>query len=153
VPRGWRLPPNVAEPNNLSLPFHRTSVNPILFLPSSSIQNPPHNMDTSNASSAETDSPITPYEYEPIDDPKGKIRILILLPPASSDDLKLRCHLTTTEISDSPSYEALSYCWGTEALTERIHLPSGTFAITKHLATGLRRLRYHESIFSLLCVE
>jgi hypothetical protein len=101
-------------------------------------------MDTSNASSAETDRPITPYEYEPIDDPKGKIRILILLPPASSDDHELRCRLTTAKISDSLSYEALSYCWGTEALTERIHLPSGTLAITKHLATGLRRLRYRD---------
>jgi hypothetical protein len=98
VPRGWRLPPNVAEPNNLSLPFHRSSVSPILFLPSSSIRTPPHNMDTFNASSAETDSPITPYEYEPIDDPKGKIRILILLPPASSDDPELRCSLTTPKI-------------------------------------------------------
>ena len=99
-------------------------------------------MGTSNASSAETDTPFTPYEYEPIDDPKGKIRILILLPPASSDDPELRCNLTTAKISDSPSYEALSYCWGTEALTESIHLPSGTLAITKNLATGLRRLRY-----------
>ena len=98
-------------------------------------------MDTSNTSIAETDSPMKPYEYQPIDDPKGKIRILILLPPASSDDSELRCHLTTAEISDSPSYEAVSYCWGTEALTERIHLPSGTLAITKNLATGLRRLR------------
>jgi hypothetical protein len=144
VPSGWRLPPNVAEPNNLSLPFHRSSINPILFFQSSSTQTPPHKMDTSNTSIAKTDRPITPYEYEPIDDPKGKIRILILLPPASSDDPELRCHLTTTEISDSPSYEALSYCWGTEALTERIHLPSGTLAITKNLATGLRRLRYRD---------
>jgi hypothetical protein len=53
----------------------------------------------------------------------------------------LRCHLTTADISDSPLYEAVSYCWGTEALTEKIHLPSGTLAITKNLATGLRRLR------------
>ncbi|PMD57717.1 HET-domain-containing protein [Hyaloscypha bicolor E] len=87
---------------------------------------------------------MKPYEYQPIDDPKGKIRILILLPPASSDDPELRCHLTTAEISDSPSYEALSYCWGTEALTERIHLPSGTLAITKNSATGLKRLRYRD---------
>jgi hypothetical protein len=101
-------------------------------------------MDTSNASIAETDSLMKPYEYQPIDNPKGKIRILILLPPASSDDPELRCHLTTAEISDSPSYEALSYCWGTEALTERIYLPSGTLVITKHLATGLRRLRYRD---------
>lgn len=81
------------------------------------------------------------YEYQPIDDPKGKIRILILLPPAWSDDPELRCHLTTAEISDSPSYEALSYCWGTEAFAERIYFPSGTLGITKNLATGLRRLR------------
>ncbi|KAH8750940.1 heterokaryon incompatibility protein-domain-containing protein [Hyaloscypha sp. PMI_1271] len=98
-------------------------------------------MDTSNTPIAETDMPITPYEYQPIDDPKGKIRILILSPPASSDDPELRCNLTTAEISDSPSYEAVSYCWGTEALTERVHLPNGTLAITKNLATGLRRLR------------
>ncbi|KAH8762980.1 heterokaryon incompatibility protein-domain-containing protein [Hyaloscypha finlandica] len=101
-------------------------------------------MDTSNTPIAETDMPITPYEYQPIDDPKGKIRILILSPPASSDDPELRCNLTTAEISDSPSYEAVSYCWGTEALTERVHLPSGILAITKNLATGLRRLRFRD---------
>lgn len=100
-------------------------------------------MDTSNTPIAETDGPLTPYKYHPIN-LKDEIRILILLPPASPDGSELHCELTTAKISDEPSYEAISYCWGAEVFLERIYLPEGTLAVTENLAAGLRRLRHKD---------
>jgi hypothetical protein len=85
-------------------------------------------------------SSTAPYSTWPID-PKLEIRILELLPPASTDPTKILCNLTTAKLSDKPSYEALSYAWGDSVFSEKIYLPSGYLAITSNLAAALRQLR------------
>ena len=73
--------------------------------------------------------------------PKLEIRILELLPPASPDPTKIHCNLITANLSDRPSYEALSYAWGDLVFSEKIYLPNGYLAITSNLAAALRQLR------------
>ncbi|KAI4257074.1 MAG: hypothetical protein LQ352_001788 [Teloschistes flavicans] len=106
------------------------------------------------------------YEYTPIED--KVIRILTLLPGRS--DHVLRIKLRTIELSAPvPSYEALSYVWGSSAKPEKVVVvaPSvsidlsetfnllktfrslskimnttlGVLAVTENLATALRHLR------------
>jgi hypothetical protein len=92
------------------------------------------------------DSELTlnaPYQYQPID-PKDEIRILIVSPPASSDPTTIHGELFTAKLSDTPPYEALSYCWGAEVFPEMLHLPGGVLAITDNLAAALRQLRHLE---------
>jgi hypothetical protein len=67
-------------------------------------------MDPSESPAMEIDTPLNQYEYQPID-PKDEMRILILLPPASPDETELHCEIVTANVSDKPSYEAISYCW------------------------------------------
>jgi Heterokaryon incompatibility protein (HET) len=88
----------------------------------------------------EIDPPLNQYEYQPID-PKDEMRILILLPPASPNETELHCEITTANVFDKPSYEAISYCWGAEVFPETLHVSDSTLAITENLAAGLRRFR------------
>ncbi|KAN0105882.1 HET domain containing protein [Hyaloscypha variabilis] len=99
-------------------------------------------MNPLNIAEHETEIP-NHYKYHPID-PKGEIRILILQPPSSPDEAELHCEITTAKFSDNPSYEAISYCWGSDVFPETLYLPSGTLAITENLASGLRRFRLHD---------
>jgi len=66
-------------------------------------------MDSINATDAEEETPLNKYTYQPID-PKDEIRILVLQPPASSDDAEIHCEIATAKLSGNPSYEAISYC-------------------------------------------
>ena len=97
-------------------------------------------MDPSESPAMEIDSPLNQYEYQPID-PKDEMRILILLPPASPDETELHCEIATANISDKPSYEAISYCWGAEVFPETLQVSDSSLAITENLAAGLRRFR------------
>jgi hypothetical protein len=82
-----------------------------------------------------------PMDTGPLTRKTRWIRILILLPPASPDTAELHCEIATAKISNNPSYEAISYCWGAKVFPETLYLPSGTLATTKNLAGGLRRFR------------
>jgi hypothetical protein len=100
-------------------------------------------MDPSESPAMEIDTPLNQYEYQPID-PKDEMRILILLPPASPDETELHCEIVTANVSDKPSYEAISYCWGAEVFPEILHVSDGILAITENLAAGLRRFRLED---------
>ncbi len=81
------------------------------------------------------------YVYDDIN-PKTEIRIIELLPPASSEPSALHCKLVSKNLSCKPEYEALSYAWGEANYVDRIQLPTGQLDITSSLAAALRRLRY-----------
>lgn len=98
-------------------------------------------MDSRKTPIDEVVNSLSPYEYSSIH-AKDEIRILVLLPPVSSDDPTICCHLESTRLADHPRYEAISYCWGAELFPETLHLPSGTLAITENLAAALRRFRW-----------
>ncbi|PMD25997.1 HET-domain-containing protein [Hyaloscypha hepaticicola] len=97
-------------------------------------------MDPSESPAIKIDIALNQYEYRPIG-PKGEMRILVLLPPVSPNDTELRCEIATANISDKPSYEAISYSWGAEVFPETLHVSDGILAITENLAAGLRRFR------------
>ena len=82
---------------------------------------------------------MTSFTYSPLLD--RQIRVLVLFPGNASDSL--RCALKHVNISDFPSYKALSYTWGTGGKTRSItcNMVSAEIAITASLAAALAQLR------------
>ncbi|KAK0647040.1 heterokaryon incompatibility protein-domain-containing protein [Cercophora newfieldiana] len=90
------------------------------------------------------------YHYRPLEE--NQIRVLRLLPPSkvsgSSPDSTIECKIIHVLLSDWTPYEALSYAWGSNALTKTIHVKgsgrhfrSGTIRITESLWAALIHLR------------
>lgn len=52
------------------------------------------------------------FTHEPLPDPAKYMRLLEVLNDNYSDDIKVRCTLTTWPIDSVPSYHAISYTWG-----------------------------------------
>ncbi|KAI0183939.1 heterokaryon incompatibility protein-domain-containing protein [Xylaria flabelliformis] len=90
----------------------------------------------------------SPTIYQPLEPGVKSIRVLELLPSVFEADL--RGILRTVALNDKPSYEALSYTWGTrtEGRTLKIRQNpkwmsrSNELPITDNLFQALRRLRY-----------
>jgi hypothetical protein len=82
----------------------------------------------------------TEYIYDQLK--PNTIRILELYSPDPSQPHELHGHLITKELSNQPSYEALSYTWGTPNFDDSIHLRTGRLGITPNLAAALRQLRH-----------
>jgi len=86
----------------------------------------------------------TPYVYESLSgdrDPDGAdIRLLHLLPGDGSSPVQ--CELIRTPLKQCPSFEALSYVWGSPGKTVEIQLHGSVFSATANLEAALRHLRY-----------
>lgn len=67
---------------------------------------------------------MSPFEYVPLDGIKHEIRLLKIAPRISSDDIE--CDLIHASLDDEPSYEALSYTWGTPEFIKLISLMERT---------------------------
>ncbi|KAJ9142819.1 HET-domain-containing protein [Coniochaeta hoffmannii] len=78
--------------------------------------------------------------YQPVASSKGEIRLLILI-PASDHNALIDCHLKTVKLSDNPSFEALSYTWGTKGKADNIRLNAHRFEVWENAVAALRRLR------------
>ncbi|RDW57510.1 hypothetical protein BP6252_13770 [Coleophoma cylindrospora] len=70
----------------------------------------------------------------------GAIRLLELKPAASRQQA-IHCSLSETKLSPEIQYEALSYVWGSDELSETLRLPGGHLKITPSLASALKGLR------------
>ncbi|KAF2464484.1 HET-domain-containing protein [Lindgomyces ingoldianus] len=80
------------------------------------------------------------YQYQPL--PRDDcIRLLVLL-PGSYDEPKLSCRLLSVPLEEAPSFEALSYVWGTPVNTAVIDCCRGYLPIRANLETALRQLRH-----------
>lgn len=94
------------------------------------------------------------YTYEPLphDD---SIRLLHLLPGKDTD--LLSCTLSTTRLSQQPSYSAVSYVWGSTSLTSRIQCNNKYVAITDNLNKALTHIRRPDRAVMLwtdaICIE
>ncbi|KAI6080373.1 heterokaryon incompatibility protein-domain-containing protein [Hypoxylon rubiginosum] len=75
--------------------------------------------------------------YEPLG--SNSIRLLSIIPGFSSETI--RCNLHTVDINQAPTYDALSYVWGTEESDERITCNGEKVKVTKNLINALRHLR------------
>ena len=113
------------------------------------------------------------YTYKPLNAAKAEIRLLSLLPGGFSDDIEIEIFhveskypeeeeshkkgsaklkrwfklLQAGESSRTPSYEAVSYVWGSEAdpsfilIRDRGPLGSSSLPVTQNLAEAMRYLR------------
>ena len=79
---------------------------------------------------------MTSYMHSPLSD--RQLRVLILYPGSASDSLQ--CTLEYVNISDIPSYKALSYTWGTGGKTRSI-ICNALSAKIANLAAALVQLR------------
>lgn len=87
------------------------------------------------------------YSYEPLSC-QNNIRLLRLLPAIQSIQDEVRGELVEYEVHSCDDrahpYEALSYCWGTEAKPKLLMVHDEVQAITQNLHDALVQLRYRD---------
>ena len=90
---------------------------------------------------------MTPYQYQPLDNEAGYIRLIYLLPAEPSTDIRVNIVHTRLTKEDVPRYEALSYAWGETDTPEVVNVGQEgdvTLAVTRSLYQALPYLRYRE---------
>lgn len=85
------------------------------------------------------------YAYQAL--PLGSIRIVNLY-PGKGDEI-LRCSIQVVYLDDRPSYEALSYVWGSTTPKRRLQLDNKWLSITTNLSAALHQLRLPDQTRSL----
>lgn len=75
-----------------------------------------------------------PFSHHPL--PKDSIRLLNIV----QIEPEVFCRLETFSLSNSPAYEAISYCWGKQTPTETFICNNASYSVTPHLHEGLRCL-------------
>ncbi|KAG8159788.1 hypothetical protein KVR01_010425 [Diaporthe batatas] len=87
----------------------------------------------------------TKYQYPPLADDSDHIRILDLFPGERDDPIRAR--LEPSSLSNRPSYEAISYAWGSKTDTDAVLICEGgleySVEIPKSLHGALQQLRHH----------
>jgi hypothetical protein len=79
-----------------------------------------------------------PYQYKPLSH-DDETRLLHLAPGSGDETIQVTLH--PVRLSDKPSYEAISYCWGDAEDTREVHCEGQLLHVTISLFTALRRLR------------
>jgi len=82
---------------------------------------------------------ILQVKYEPLNTHRNEIRLLTILP--DNDNGAVCCTLSHASLDDSPTYAALSYCWGDPKKTRPVTVNGCIFNATINLEAGLRELR------------
>lgn len=83
------------------------------------------------------------HEYQPLDPLRKEIRILRLLRRTGRPELL--CEFIRTLVDDAPPFEAVSYTWGGESMSEAIVVDGQRLSVTPTVASWLR---YRRSFFS-----
>jgi Heterokaryon incompatibility protein (HET) len=79
--------------------------------------------------------------YETLNEERREIRLLVLEPPRDVDTLAvIECSMKVFSLNENPQYVALSYVWGSSAVTENIIVNGSPFPVTINLARALRQL-------------
>lgn len=89
------------------------------------------------------------YQYSPLKEDSGEIRLLTLHPGILHSEIHVVLHNETLTKSNTPAFEALSYTWGsTEDLYDIRVGPSGknVLSVTRNLAVALQHLRHVEKV-------
>ncbi|KAK4072005.1 hypothetical protein Trihar35433_4069 [Trichoderma harzianum] len=83
--------------------------------------------------------------YEAVDSQGDDHRIrLLTLTPSQDPSEPIHISLSVVKLSDEPSFEALSYCWGDATDKLLIFCDEVPFPVTKNLESALRHLRQTE---------
>jgi hypothetical protein len=80
------------------------------------------------------------YQYEPLGSPRS-IRVFHL-EPAWRRDSPIKGTLAELRLDDNPSFEALSYVWGTNTIKVSINVHGLLLEVTPNCLNALRGLRY-----------
>ncbi|KAF5005965.1 hypothetical protein FDECE_7634 [Fusarium decemcellulare] len=83
------------------------------------------------------------YNYEPLP-PQGWFRLLTI-EPSEDESSVISCTLEHQQISSSIQYEAISYTWGDEELTESILVNGHHFNLKPNLSSALSALRHRKT--------
>lgn len=85
------------------------------------------------------------YQYSPLTDELDQIRILHLLPGQRDDPIRVR--LEPCSLSNPPSYEAVSYAWGSKSDTAVVIICENevdhTIGVPRSLHGALKQLRHN----------
>jgi hypothetical protein len=83
----------------------------------------------------------SPYAYEPLSKNPDEIRLLKLMPPSSSGDIKIE--IIRVPSSPPPAYEALSYVWGSPERTHEVTVRTSSKKCLRRLSRRRRFLFGH----------
>jgi hypothetical protein len=78
------------------------------------------------------------YTYDPL--PEGRFIRYLALAPGEGDDA-LRCSIHTTSLDTAPSYEAISYVWGSNVKDHQVLCGHSALHITGNLHDALFQVR------------
>lgn len=93
------------------------------------------------------------YQHERLDDARDQIRLIRLLPDLHAK-IAIRCEIATYDLSDAPSYQALSYEWGDPEPLRELRVNScQPFYIRQNLWLFLDTLRKSEKNSALLWID
>lgn len=95
------------------------------------------------------------YSFIPLDRDKREIRLLQLLPGASTDPLECKLYLVSRD--DGPLYSALSYTWGDHTQLAPIVVNDHEWHVSENLHAALWHLRKKDGPLTLwvdaLCID
>lgn len=80
------------------------------------------------------------HTYTPLNPTNNEIRLLILRPDLPGSELN--CRLSIVSLSTNPTYEAISYAWGSSGSTRQIQIKGHPHIIGANLETALQHLRH-----------
>jgi hypothetical protein len=82
------------------------------------------------------------FNYIALDQPKDEIRVVCLHPGPMRTESPITCDLITVDLETAPSYEALSYEWGSSSSKKHtIRLNERLFSVRENLWRALYNLR------------
>lgn len=84
------------------------------------------------------------YHYTPLNDDLNEIRLLTLHEGKFQANIRISIHSVPLNPDNPPTYEALSYVWGSPETSIDIQVGLRSLAITKNLAEALPYLRYED---------
>lgn len=87
---------------------------------------------------------IDAYHYSALNDELNEIRLLTLHQGKLKADVRISIHSVPLNADNPPTYEALSYVWGSPETSIDIRVGLRSLAITKNLAEALPYLRYQD---------
>jgi len=107
---------------------------------------PREDMETSNRDDCSEEATIEKssiFQYRPLNTARREIRLLVLHPSENIlDPFSYSCTLTHVSKDEDPSYEALSYVWGSEANRQNVLIDGRHLSATANLAEALDHLYY-----------
>lgn len=87
------------------------------------------------------------YKYTPVDSEANEIRVAHILPGSKNDPLL--CQLKNVLLCENPTFEALSYTWGTQTDCVEISIDGKKASISENLNSALRRLRLADKVLTI----